>query len=234
VAVAAAVDVEEVCTPFKSSIPSLPHATPTNTDLELSDAMRCDALCVRACVASPDQVRKELSELEQGIIGMGDHLSAAAKPDADDQILSAQEEFVNTARSKLNAALLSEQQMLQKTRELSAYFACKSEREHSRVLRTLQDFRPMVETCLKKAATAASAPVDQGAAEGQTAAGQKVRPRGARVRTKGDISSRKALGARNVNGNDQAQPAQQMMMEGLGAAVAARAASRRAALAALP
>eukprot|EP01046_Picozoa_sp_COSAG06_P101363 COSAG06_NODE_47505_length_338_cov_2.025105_1_plen_49_part_10 len=38
VAVAAAVDVEEVCTPFKSSIPSLPHATPTNTDLELSDA----------------------------------------------------------------------------------------------------------------------------------------------------------------------------------------------------
>jgi hypothetical protein len=47
VAVAAAVDVEEVCTPFKSSIPSLPHATPTNTDLELSDAMRC---AVRACV----------------------------------------------------------------------------------------------------------------------------------------------------------------------------------------
>eukprot|EP01043_Picozoa_sp_COSAG02_P019846 COSAG02_NODE_967_length_15586_cov_9.185704_2_plen_109_part_00 len=108
--------------------------------------------------------------------------------------------------------------MLRTTRDLSVYFACKSDREHGRVLSALSDFRPLVETCLKKA-TEAPSTTHQAAATEQSGAGA------------GKAHARKALGARNVNVDGSAAP---QMMEGLGAAVAARAASRRAALAALP
>jgi hypothetical protein len=117
----------------------------------------------------------------------------------------------------------AEQQMLRATHDLSVYFACKSEREHGRVLSALSDFRPLVETCLKKAAEAVA--TDRtGAVTEQSGA-----PAG---KTRAKPASRAALGVRNVNANGPQPP--QMDMEGLGAAVAARAASRRAALAALP
>ena len=125
-------------------------------------------------------------------------------------------------RETLETATTAEQQMLRTTRDLSVYFACKSDREHGRVLSALSDFRPLVETCLKKA-TEASPTRHQGAATEQTGA--------AAGKTQAKPDARKALGARNVNVNGSAAP---QMMEGLGAAVAARAASRRAALAALP
>jgi hypothetical protein len=113
--------------------------------------------------------------------------------------------------------------MLRTTSDLSVYFACKSDKEHGRVLSALSDFRPLVETCLKKATEAASTD-SQAAAKEQS---------GDRIigKTRAKAGTRKALGARNVNASGSAAP---QMMEGLGAAVAARAASRRAALAALP
>lgn len=114
--------------------------------------------------------------------------------------------------------------MLRATRDLCVYFACKSEQEHGRVLRALSDFRPLVETCLKKATETASAD--------QPAVLTKQSDAGPKVKTRAKGNTRTALGARNVNADGSTPP--QVSMEGLGAAVAARAASRRAALAALP
>ena len=111
--------------------------------------------------------------------------------------------------------------MLRTARDLSVYFACKSDREHGRVLSALSDLRPLLDTYLKKATEATS--TDQAAVTEQS----DDRP----GKTRGKADTRKALSARNVNASGSAAP---QMMEGLGAAVAARAASRRAALAALP
>ena len=122
----------------------------------------------------------------------------------------------------MDSAMSAEKQMVQITRDLCVYFACKSEREHGRVLRALSDFRPLLETCFKKATDATSA--DQAA---QAVEQSDSRPT---TKTRAKSNTRTVLGTKNVNGSEPPQ----MKMEGLGAAVAARAASRRAALAGLP
>lgn len=125
-------------------------------------------------------------------------------------------------RAKLDSAMSAEKQMVQITGDLCVYFACKSEREHGRVLRALSEFRPLLENCFEKLIDAT--PVDQ--------AEQAVEQSDScpTTKTRAKPKNRTVLGTRNVNGSEPPQ----MKMEGLGAAVAARAASRRAALAALP
>ena len=113
--------------------------------------------------------------------------------------------------------------MLRTARDLCTYFACKTDREHGRVLSALSDFRPLLETGLKKATEASSVTQEEAGTEQSSA-----RP-ASKMRTK--AATRTALGTRSVN---ESGPGAPQMMEGLGAAVAARAASRRAALAALP
>ena len=154
---------------------------------------------------------------------MSAHLSAIES--GDDSTLAAQTEFVNAAAARLTAADNTQKEMLGLTSGLSVYFACKSGREHTRVLSALRDFKPMLQEGVKKAQVAAApvVPVESPA-------------KNTRSRTKtGGLGARTAFGQRSVN-NVTAGPGVGGLagMEGLGAAVAARAANRRSALAGLP
>lgn len=122
--------------------------------------------------------------------------------------------------------------MLGLAKDLAAYFACKSGREHTRVLSALRDFKPMLQ-----AGIAAAGAKSVKAAAAQVAAAPDQSPaKNTRSRAKPAVGpARMALGQRSAN-NATLGPAGGMAggMEGLGAAVAARAASRRSALAGLP
>jgi hypothetical protein len=149
------------------------------------------------------------------------HLAATASvgASADDTTQATQRDFVDVATARLAAASNTQKEMLALTKELCVYFACKSGCEHSRVLGALRDFKPMLQAGIKSAQVS-SAPEQSPA-------------KNTRSRAKTSVGSRKALGEWSSN-NAMAIPGNGIGMEGLGAAVAARAASRRSALAGLP